>query len=98
MTPARLARNRSCRELSGSAAEIAEWKKALMPVHYGGLAADMPTLLAIAKRHGLKVVEDAANRKALYERLLFALDGEPDPWHEFDKAHVDARQFSKLTV
>ncbi len=29
------------------------------------------------KKH---VVEDAANRKALYERLLFALDGLPDPW------------------
>lgn len=29
------------------------------------------------KKH---VVEDAASRKALYERLLFALDGLPDPW------------------
>ncbi|HEY8025954.1 MAG TPA: nitrite reductase large subunit NirB [Burkholderiaceae bacterium] len=27
-----------------------------------------------------QVVEDAANRKALHERLLFALDGLPDPW------------------
>ncbi|WP_200947152.1 DegT/DnrJ/EryC1/StrS aminotransferase family protein [Rhizobacter sp. Root404] len=35
--------------------------KAIMPVHYGGLAADMPALLDIAKRHGLKVVEDAAH-------------------------------------
>ena len=32
-----------------------------MPVHYGGLAADMPALLDIARRHGLKVVEDAAH-------------------------------------
>jgi nitrite reductase (NADH) large subunit len=40
-----------------------------------------------------KVVEDAANRKALWERLQFALDGEPDPWFEFDKARVDTRQF-----
>jgi dTDP-4-amino-4,6-dideoxygalactose transaminase len=32
-----------------------------MPVHYAGLAADMPALLAIAARHGLKVVEDAAH-------------------------------------
>jgi dTDP-4-amino-4,6-dideoxygalactose transaminase len=30
-------------------------------VHYGGLAADMPALLDIARRHGLKVVEDAAH-------------------------------------
>nr|WP_269530793.1 nitrite reductase large subunit NirB [Chitinimonas sp. BJYL2] len=27
-----------------------------------------------------KVVEDASNRKALYERLLYALEGLPDPW------------------
>jgi dTDP-4-amino-4,6-dideoxygalactose transaminase len=30
-------------------------------VHYGGLAADMPALHDIARRHGLKVVEDAAH-------------------------------------
>jgi nitrite reductase (NADH) large subunit len=44
------------------------------------------------------VVEDAANRKALYERLLFALDGEPDPWHESEKAMVDTRQFAPLSI
>ena len=35
--------------------------KVIMPVHYAGLAADMAALLAIARRHGLKVVEDAAH-------------------------------------
>ncbi len=45
-----------------------------------------------------KILDDHANRKALWERLQFALDGEPDPWFEFDKAEVDARQFEKLTV
>jgi len=35
--------------------------KAIIPVHYGGLAADMPALLEIARRRGLKVVEDAAH-------------------------------------
>jgi dTDP-4-amino-4,6-dideoxygalactose transaminase len=43
------------------AAAIGPRTKALVPVHYGGLAADMPALLAIARRHGLKVVEDAAH-------------------------------------
>ena len=42
-------------------AAITARTKAIMPVHYGGLAADMPALLANAKRHGLKVVEDAAH-------------------------------------
>jgi nitrite reductase (NADH) large subunit len=27
-----------------------------------------------------RVVEDATNRKALYERLLYSLEGLPDPW------------------
>jgi dTDP-4-amino-4,6-dideoxygalactose transaminase len=42
-------------------AAITPRTKALIPVHYGGLAADMPALLDIARRHGLKVVEDAAH-------------------------------------
>ena len=45
-----------------------------------------------------RVVEDAANRKALWERLQFALDGEPDPWFEQEKAAVDTRQFAKLAT
>jgi nitrite reductase (NADH) large subunit len=44
-----------------------------------------------------KVIEDEANRKALWARLQHALDGEPDPWFEFDKAHVDTRQFEAVT-
>jgi nitrite reductase (NADH) large subunit len=40
-----------------------------------------------------KILEDAAGRRALWERLQFSLDGEPDPWFEHDKAAVDTRQF-----
>ncbi len=43
-----------------------------------------------------RILEDHAGRKALWEQLQFALDGEPDPWSEFDKAGVDARQFDAL--
>jgi dTDP-4-amino-4,6-dideoxygalactose transaminase len=35
--------------------------RAIVPVHYAGLACDMDGLLALAKRHGLRVVEDAAH-------------------------------------
>jgi dTDP-4-amino-4,6-dideoxygalactose transaminase len=42
-------------------AAITPRTKAILPVHYGGLAADMTALLAIAGKHGLKVVEDAAH-------------------------------------
>jgi dTDP-4-amino-4,6-dideoxygalactose transaminase len=35
--------------------------KAIVPVHIGGLACDMTAIEAIAKKHGLKIVEDAAH-------------------------------------
>ena len=43
-----------------------------------------------------KVLDDAEGRKALWERLQFTLDGEPDPWFEQQKASVDVRQFEKI--
>ncbi len=43
-----------------------------------------------------KVLDDAENRAALWARLQFALDGEPDPWVEPAMAHVDARQFQAI--
>jgi nitrite reductase (NADH) large subunit len=45
-----------------------------------------------------KILGDHAGRKALWQRLQFSLDGEPDPWFEFDKAGVDARQFTPVGV
>lgn len=42
-------------------AAITPRTKVLMPVHYGGLACDMDEIFAIAREHGLKVVEDAAH-------------------------------------
>jgi dTDP-4-amino-4,6-dideoxygalactose transaminase len=35
--------------------------KAIMPVHFAGHACDMDRIMAIARRHNLKVVEDAAH-------------------------------------
>ena len=39
---------------------ITEKTKAIIPVHYGGVACEMDTICDIAKRHNLVVVEDAA--------------------------------------
>ena len=43
-----------------------------------------------------RIVEDAAGRQALWEQLQFALDGEPDPWFDFERAQVDLRQFQPV--
>ncbi len=41
-------------------AAITPRTRAIAPVHYAGVACEMDTIMSIAKRHGLKVVEDAA--------------------------------------
>ena len=43
-----------------------------------------------------RILKDAEGRKALWEKLQFALDGEPDPWFESSRAAVDVRQFIPL--
>ena len=42
-------------------AAITPKTRAIMPVHFAGLACDMDAILAIAREHNLKVVEDAAH-------------------------------------
>jgi dTDP-4-amino-4,6-dideoxygalactose transaminase len=49
MDPAQIARS------------ITSRTKAILPVHYAGYPCDMETILEIANRHGLKVIEDAAH-------------------------------------
>ena len=39
---------------------ITDRTKAIVPVHYAGVACDMDTIMDIATRHGLYVIEDAA--------------------------------------
>jgi dTDP-4-amino-4,6-dideoxygalactose transaminase len=41
-------------------AAITPRTRGIVPVHYAGVACDMDTIMSIAKRHDLKVVEDAA--------------------------------------
>jgi dTDP-4-amino-4,6-dideoxygalactose transaminase len=55
-------------------AAITPRTKAIMPVHYAGLAVDMEAIFAIADKHGLKVVEDAAHAlPTTYKRQLIGL-------------------------
>ena len=41
-------------------AAVTEKTKVIVPVHYSGVACEMDTIMAIAKKYNLKVVEDAA--------------------------------------
>lgn len=50
-----------CIDVAAVERAITPKTRAVIPVHYGGLAADMPALIALAKRHGLRIVEDAAH-------------------------------------
>ena len=45
-----------------------------------------------------KILDDAVGRRELWEQLQFSLDGEPDPWFEFEKAQVDLRQFQPVAI
>jgi len=42
-------------------AAITDRTRAIMPVHFGGQSCDMDAILAIAHKHGLAVIEDAAH-------------------------------------
>jgi dTDP-4-amino-4,6-dideoxygalactose transaminase len=42
-------------------AAVSRRTRAIVPVHYGGVACEMDAISAIAARHGLKVIEDAAH-------------------------------------
>ena len=48
-------------DVASAAACVTEHTAAVMPVHYGGRAADMDAVGALAKRSGLKIIEDACH-------------------------------------
>jgi dTDP-4-amino-4,6-dideoxygalactose transaminase len=50
-----------CIDVDSVARAITPHTKAIIPVHFAGRSADMTRLLALAKQHGLKVMEDAAH-------------------------------------
>ena len=51
--------------------------------------------LDYVKKH---VLDDTANRKALYERLLFALQDYVDPWQEHAEKAELRRNFEDVTA
>lgn len=57
---------------------VTERTKAILPVHFAGLPCEMVEILGIARRHGLKVVEDAAHAlpSLVRGRLVGALESD----------------------
>ncbi|GAC1354694.1 MAG: nitrite reductase large subunit NirB [Variovorax sp.] len=85
-----------------TAAEVLEYSGAFLQL-YREEGFYLERTLHYVNRVGLdyvkkKILEDHELRKALWERLQFALDGEPDPWFEHEKASVDTRQFETLSA
>jgi len=50
-----------CIDVEAVEAAITSRTKAIIPVHFAGRAADMQSLLTLAKKYGLRVMEDAAH-------------------------------------
>lgn len=60
------------------AAAITDRTRAIVPVHFAGLAADMRAIGRLARRHGLRVIEDAAHAFPTrhHGRLVGTLDSD----------------------
>lgn len=60
------------------AAAITERTRAIVPVHFGGMTADMDAIGRLARRHGLRVIEDAAHAFPTrhHGRLVGTLDSD----------------------
>lgn len=66
-----IAANNFCLDVAAADAAVTARTVAVMPVHLYGQAADMAAISACAARHGLTVIEDAA------QAVLAAFDGRP---------------------
>jgi nitrite reductase (NADH) large subunit len=83
-----------------SAAEVLEYTGAFMQL-YRKEGWYLERTVHYVSRVGLdhvkaRILDDPEGRRALWAELQHALDGEPDPWFEFEKAGVDLRQFTAL--
>ena len=67
-----------CLQPEAIEAAITPNTRAVIPVHYGGLACDIDAIVALARRHGLRVIEDAAHAfpTTLRGRLVGTLDSD----------------------
>lgn len=73
--------------------------RAIVPVHYAGVACEMDAIMAIAKRHGLKVVEDAAQGvMASYKGRVLGSIGDLGAYSFHETKNVIAGEGGALVV
>jgi dTDP-4-amino-4,6-dideoxygalactose transaminase len=65
-----------CLDVTAASEMVTDKTRAIMPVHYAGLAADMDAMSTLAKQRELKIVEDAAHSFPTFYKgkLIGALD------------------------
>ena len=51
----------SCIDVDAAERAVTSRTRAILPVHFGGRAAEMDAILTLARRYGLRVIEDAAH-------------------------------------
>ena len=78
-------------DTSRIAAAITERTRAIMPVHLYGQPADMDPILALARQHGLRVVEDAAQAHgARYKGKRIGAHGDVVCWSFYPTKNLGA--------
>ncbi|HLP98570.1 MAG TPA: DegT/DnrJ/EryC1/StrS family aminotransferase [Sideroxyarcus sp.] len=72
-------------------AALTERTKVIMPVHLYGLPADLDTILPLARRHGLRVLEDAAQcHGARYKGRRIGAHGDAVAWSFYPTKNLGA--------
>lgn len=80
-------------------AAITPRTKAILPVHYAGVACEMDTILSIAQKHNLKVVEDAAQGvMAFYKGRALGSIGDLGTYSFHDTKNIIAGEGGALLV
>jgi len=73
--------------------------KAIVPVHYAGVACEMDSIISIAKRYGLRVVEDAAHGTfASYKGLVLGGIGDLGAYSFHETKNVISGEGGALLV
>jgi dTDP-4-amino-4,6-dideoxygalactose transaminase len=73
--------------------------KAIVPVHYAGIACDMDAILVVAKRHNLLVVEDAAQAiDSFYKGQLLGTIGELGAFSFHETKNITSGEGGMLAI